>query len=339
MERFERYLIANSIAWPRLPTGRLDLSDETFKAMSQIHPQLARLRELRTSLSQLRLSKLSVGSDGRNRCLLSMFHSITGRNQPSNSRFIFGPSTWLRVLIRPPDGWGLAYIDWCQQEFGIAAALSCDQRMMDAYNSGDPYLCFAQQAGGVPADATKLSHALEREQFKQCVLATQYGMQAESLAVRINQPVARARELLSLHRSAYPDFWAWSDRVVNQALLGKRLWTTFGWQLHVEADPNTRSLRNFPMQANGAEMLRLASNRLIQEGVRVCAPIHDAILIEAPLAELETTTTHAQSVMRKASAIVLGGFELSSEIKIVRSPDPPCLRSQTTQSPKYQSPW
>src|SRR5665647_1021464 len=33
-------------------------------------------------------------------------------------------SAWLRGLIQPPPGCGIAYIDWSQQEFGIAAALS-----------------------------------------------------------------------------------------------------------------------------------------------------------------------------------------------------------------------
>jgi DNA polymerase-1 len=67
-----------------------------------------------------------------------MFQSRAGRKRPSNSRFIFGPSTCLRGLIQPREGWGLAYIDWFQQEFGIAATLSGDQRMMAAYSSGDP---------------------------------------------------------------------------------------------------------------------------------------------------------------------------------------------------------
>ena len=66
------------------------------------------LRQLRTTLGQLRLNDLAVGSDGHNRCLLSPFRSETGRNQPSNSRFIFGPSRWIRGLIRPPQGYGLA---------------------------------------------------------------------------------------------------------------------------------------------------------------------------------------------------------------------------------------
>ena len=67
-------------------------------------PRVAPLRELRDSLSQMRLADLSVGSDGRNRALLSAFGSRTGRNQPSNAKFIFGPSVWLRGLIRPEPG-------------------------------------------------------------------------------------------------------------------------------------------------------------------------------------------------------------------------------------------
>lgn len=320
-ERFEKYLARNGIAWPRHPSGTLDLQDDTFKDMARRHPQLAALRELRGSLSQMRLSDLAVGHDDRNRCLLSMFRSSTGRNQPSNSRFIFGPSAWLRGLIQPRPGHGLAYVDWSQQEFGIAAALSGDDAMMAAYASGDPYLAFAKQARAVPPDATKQSHKAKRDQFKACVLAVQYGMGAESLAYRIGQPVAHARELLYLHKRVYRQFWAWLEGALHQALLGGRLWTTYGWQVFTNDTPNSRSLCNFPMQANGAEMLRLACIRLTADGVRVCAPVHDAILIEAPLDVLPDVVAHTQSVMRQASAAVLGGFELGSDARIVCHPD------------------
>jgi len=319
--RFERFLAAQCISWPRLPTGGLDLQDDTFKDMTAMHPQLGPLRELRSALSQMRLADLSVGDDGRNRCMLSMFRSKTGRNQPSNTRFIFGPSVWLRGLIQPPAGHGLAYVDWSQQEFGIAAALSGDEAMMRAYATGDPYLAFATQAGAVPPGATKHTHAAVRDQFKACVLAVQYGMGAESLAYRINQPAARARELLDLHRRTYRRFWAWSEGALHQALLGGRLWTAFGWQIFTNDTPNGRSLGDFPMQSNGAEMLRLACIRLVADGVSICAPVHDAILIEAPLAELGDVVAHTQAVMRAASAAVLDGFMLESDAKIVRAPE------------------
>lgn len=315
------YLQKEGIAWPRLPSGALELTDDTFKQMARIHPKVAPIRELRSSLSGMRLSNITVGDDGRNRCLLSPFSSKTGRNQPSNSRFIFGPSVWLRGLIKPSGGSCLAYIDYSQQEFGIAAALSGDEKMMEAYRSGDPYLAFAIQAGAVPQGATKQTHKVEREQFKACVLAVQYGMGEISLAHQINQPVARARQLLALHRQTYKTFWAWSDATQDEAILNGKLWTTFGWEIRVKGQVNARSLRNFPMQGNGAEMLRIACIFLTEAGIRVCAPVHDAVLIELPIDELESGLAKAQSLMRLASSTVLGGFELGSDAKIICYPD------------------
>jgi DNA polymerase I len=319
--RFEAWLIEHNIPWPRLASGALDLTDETFRQRARAHPEVAPLRELRVALSQMRLADLAVGADGRNRCLLSAFRARTGRNQPSNSRFIFGPAVWLRSLIQPGPDQGLAYIDWSQQEFGIAAALSGDPLMIAAYESGDPYLEFAKQAGAVPPEATKKTHKAEREQFKACVLAVQYGMGAESLACRIGQPVSRARELLRLHQHTYRGFWRWSDGAVDYALLHGKLWTVFGWTVRTGPHPNPRFLRNFLMQANGAEMLRLACCLAVEVGIQVCAPIHDALLIEAPLEALEETVAMIQALMAEASATVLDGFRLRSEAELIRYPE------------------
>jgi hypothetical protein len=311
-DRFAAWLHQAGIPWPRLDSGRLDLSDDAFRKAARCWPVIAPLRELRSSLAELRLSDLAVGPDGRNRTLLSAFRARTGRNQPSNSKSIFGPSVWLRSLIKPPPDYGVAYVDWCQQEFGIAAALSGDSNMQDAYLSGDPYLAFAQQAG---------AGRERREQFKACALAVQYGMGPDALASRIGQPPIAGRELLQLHRQAFPLFWRWSDAAVDQALLTGRLHTVFGWQIRAIAANNPRSLRNFPMQANGAEMLRLACCLATERGIEVCAPIHDALLICAPLEQLEHDIASTRAVMAEASRIVLGGFELRTDVHAVRYPN------------------
>ncbi len=320
-DRFAELLARNNIPWPRLDSGRLDLGDDTFREMVRAYPMVAPLHELRGALSQMRLSDLQVGKDGRNRTMLSAFRARTGRNQPSNTKFIFGPSVWLRGLIQPPPGYGIAYIDWAQQEFGIAAALSGDPLMMAAYRSGDPYLAFAKQAGAAPSDATKSSHKAIRDQFKSTVLAVQYGMGAEALAQRIGQPPIRARELLRLHRETYRVFWWWSDAAVDYAMLNCTLHTVFGWRVQVPPISNPRSLSNFPMQANGAEMLRLACCLATERGIEVCAPVHDAVLICAPMDRLDAEVARMQDAMREASRIVLDGFELGTDVKIVRYPD------------------
>jgi hypothetical protein len=319
--RFAQWLSRQAIPWPRLPSGALDLSDEAFRQMSRQHSAVAPLRELRHSLSQLRLNELAVGGDGRNRCLLSAFASRTGRNQPSNVRFIFGPSVWLRGLIQPGPGRAVAYVDWNQQEFGIAGALSGDTAMMAAYSSGDPYLEFAKQAGVIPADATKDSHKAERERFKVCALAVQYGMAEASLAASLGQTEAHARDLLRLHRETYPTFWRWSHAAVDHAMMHSYLETVFGWRVHVSGEVNPRSLANFPMQANGAEMLRLACCLLTERGIAVCAPIHDAVLIEADANAIVNSVAACQAAMREASMIVLDGFALRTDVKIVSYPD------------------
>jgi len=58
-----------------------------------------------------------------------------------------------------------------------------------------------------------------------------------------------------------------------------------------------------------------------EQGIRVCAPVHDALLIEAGDKEIEDVISTTQSLMRKASEIVLSGFPLRSEAKVIKYPD------------------
>jgi len=104
-------------------------------------------------------------------------------------------------------------------------------------------------------------------------------------------------------------------------MLGRPLVTVFGWRTFGKGDANPRTFRNFPAQANGAEMLRLAMIGLVESGIRVCAPVHDAVLIEAPVAEIEGVVATAQAIMRSASKVVLSGFEVRTDAKIVKFPD------------------
>jgi hypothetical protein len=95
----------------------------------------------------------------------------------------------------------------------------------------------------------------------------------------------------------------------------------FGWAVRVGADVNPRSLRNFLMQATGAEMMRLAACLATERGIRVCCPVHDAFLIESASAEVETETERMRDAMQEASELVLPGFPLKTDAKLLRHPD------------------
>jgi hypothetical protein len=318
---FEGYLNRTGLVWPRHKSGRPELNQDTFSEMAEVFPQLQPLSTLRATLNQLKDWKLKVGPDGRNRVALRPWTAKTGRNQPSTSGFIFGPAVWLRGLIRPEPGMALCYVDFAQQEFGIGAALSRDEHMMAAYESNDPYMSFAVAAGAAPAGATKQSHGAVRELFKTCILAVQYCMGERALAQRLQRTTAEARELLRLHQMIYPVFWRWSEAAQDMAMLGNRLSTVFGWHIRPGPVPNPRTFRNFPCQGNGSEILRLACSLATEHGIQVAAPVHDALLIEAPEGEIDEAVAMTRQAMAESARVVLDGFELRTDVVTVRYPE------------------
>lgn len=320
---FETYLAHKQIPWPRLDSGRLALDRDTFSNMSKRYPGVQPIHELRKTLGELKLNKLAVGRDSRNRTILSPFAAKTGRNQPSTTKFVFGPAKWVRGLIKPAEGMALAYCDWSSQEIAIAAALSGDELLWDAYESGDPYLAFAFAAGLAPPEATKESHKDIRNRCKSVVLGTNYGMSAYGVAQAAKIHELEAKALLQKHRETYRKFWAWAESNKDRGLLGLKLETCFGWPIKVTAGHvKANTFLNWPMQAHGAEMMRIASILAVERGINLCAPIHDALLIEAPSDQIDSEVVKLKECMAEASQAVLGdGKVCRIDADIVRYPD------------------
>ncbi|KKG31043.1 hypothetical protein DU38_05225 [Methanosarcina mazei] len=322
VSKFEAYVSQRGWAWPRTEKGNLKLDDDTFKEMVELHPELRPLKDLRYILGKLHLKDLPIGSDGRSRAMLSPFATKTGRNAPKG-RFMFALAACMRSLIKPEPGKVLAYIDYSQQEFFIAAVLSDDQNMKTAYYSGDPYLAFAKQAGAAPPEATKASHKEVRSLFKTCVLGVQYGLGAESLALKINKSTPYARELLGHHKRVYKRYWSWADITWTRACLLKKIETCYGWRMAVKGSDRKEMLtvKNFPIQATGAEILRVACIRLIENNIKLIAPIHDAVMIECDEETAAEEILLAMKIMSDASEVVLGaGNRLRTEADIIRYP-------------------
>ena len=317
---FSEMLDRLGIDWPRTATGRLSLDDATFREMSRSHPALSPLKELRSTLIGFDPCALAIGRDGRNRVPLRPFSSSTGRNQPSAKASVLGSAAWVRHAIQPAPGTGLAMLDWQQQEFGIAAALSADGAMQAAYLSGDPYMALAVAARAAPAGSTGASYATVRERFKRCALGLQYGQGPTSLARQFGTTESVASAMIDRHKSAFSKFWSWADGIEARAWIEREVLSVFGWRLPIDATSKPRSIRNFPMQANGAEMMRLACCMMTEAGITVCAPNHDAVMIEAPVSRFDETVAECQRLMAEASGIVLDGFALRTTVRTVQAP-------------------
>lgn len=99
------------------------------------------------------------------------------------------------------------------------------------------------------------------------------------------------------------------------------LQAALGWKAHVDEPFRKASFRNFPLQANASEMLRVACLMLADAGIRVCATIHDAVLIEAPIDKIDEAVAIASDAMQQASKFILQCMSLRTEAKVVRYPD------------------
>jgi DNA polymerase I len=78
-----------------------------------------------------------------------------------------------------------------------------------------------------------------------------------------------------------------------------------------------RTLMNWQMQAAGADMLRIACILADHEGVKLVAPVHDALLIEAEESEIENAATITRQCMEEASRLVLDGFRIDTDCIII----------------------
>ena len=97
-----------------------------------------------------------------------------------------------------------------------------------------------------------------------------------------------------------------------------RLWVWDGWQCVLGVKPNHRAVGNWPVQATGGVLLRLAIVLAARKGVRIIAPVHDAILIEAPENEINEHVRLAKEAMDEACHAVLGDV-IRTEHQIIRS--------------------
>jgi DNA polymerase I len=317
-QRFANYVRANRMSWPLRADGKLDQRTDTIEEMCGLYRQLVPLRELKASLSKLRLNDLAVGSDNRNRASLWAYGTKTARNAPQASQFVFGPAKWLRFLITPPVGRALVHRDFCQQEVRIAAVLSGDGALLAACESGDVYLGIAHQLGFLPDHLNEKERDDVRTLFKTVVLGIQYGLGYRSLAMRTGISLYEAKEILARLKARFHRFADWADSVCDHAGLDLGLSTPFGWHMQCPSGMNQRTLRNFPVQSTGSEILHVLCILAERRGIEIVAPVHDAVMAEGPADQAEDLALTLNQAMGDASAIVLQGYRLPTDQQIIR---------------------
>ena len=82
--------------------------------------------------------------------------------------------------------------------------------------------------------------------------------------------------------------------------------TVYGWQCATGiTEFSERSIRNWPIQSTCADIFRLAYVWGTRHGLTLIAPVHDAVLLEAPEDRIEADVALMREIMRRASRVIL----------------------------------
>ena len=147
--------------------------------------------------------------------------------------------------------------------------------------------------------------------MKPIQLGINYGMGVTSLSKALDRHPLIGAEVLWLYAKRHPNFWRGRLETIENALLDRRIESSYGWPLRISHSPNQRSLMNFPCQSGGAEMLRGATTRLCDAGIVPIMLVHDGILFE------ETDPRRieeATAIMRAVGREICDGIDVGVDL-------------------------
>jgi len=223
--------------------------------------------------------------DGRVHPYLNIYGSQASRSQPGATGFIPLKAAWMRALIEPPPGKAVIGLDWGQIQFLLKMLISRDPNGLKAYESGDVYLYFAKEADAVPQDATKESHKLMRDKFKNTTLGIQFAMTKFGLAIKLTEDTKvehtedEAQELIDLFEEIYPEAHENGEDILDDYEANGFYKTPDGWYMWGD-NPNARSIKNCPFQGWEASIMRKAVELGQDYGFKIIYTLHDAIYLE-----------------------------------------------------------
>ena len=237
----------------------------------------------RGALKAKYLQYLKVDKDGGHKFYPNAFGTITGRDKPVGASLMYVPDYYRQKLILADSGYVLVLLDYCQQEVLVAASLANDADNIEECSKGDFYNSF---------DAGDLS----RSEQKKLILGYQFG---QRLTVQEMNDAG-------LHAQLEQRFYKINDYLDNRTTqaYAEKLIACDDWQMHVEQQ-NPLTIRNWPVQATAASILRKACLKLDEVKIPVLAAFHDAVLIKCALNHEQSTIQTASNLMIQASEEIL----------------------------------
>jgi|TARA_B100002003_G_scaffold251677_1_gene296645 DNA polymerase-1 len=323
--------------WPRTKTGQLSTSAETLNMFSE-HPWVKPLREYKEVNKKIKTYGEKYAAH---------ISPATGR---VHSSFILGGTATSRFSCRAPnvqnplrdkefrqlfcspEGRVLIIADYSQIELRVAAIISGDRAMLEAYAQGqDLHVKTAALIAGIREEEVT---SAQRQAAKAVNFGMLYGMGANGLSkyamsnYGVNMSELEATGAINSFFKAYPSVKKWQMNITRSVELTKQVETPGGRVRNFAEEGKdsfyTESL-NTPIQGGAAEVLLIALARLDYYltglDAKLVNIIHDEIILEVTELDAGKTTIALEKAMVEGFLALFpnGGIKNLVEIKSVNN--------------------
>jgi DNA polymerase I len=223
-------------------------------------------------------------------------------------------------------GWKLIGADYSQIELRILASMSGDPSLTRAFTEGrDVHSITAAEVFQV--ELSEVNPDLRR-QAKAINFGLLYGKTAFSLAEELGVSRGRAAEIIQRYFARYPTIREFLDKLVEQAKERGYAETLFGRRRALEeirsknravAAGAERMAVNTPIQGTAADLIKFAMNDLYLSlknsdlQSKLVMQVHDELVVEAPLEELDRAKELIRTSMESAGR---GRFSVPLTVEI-----------------------
>lgn len=304
-------------------TGQYATSEDVLQKLSSKHEIIPQILEYRT-LQKLKSTYVDAlpdqidKKDDRVHTNFSQTTAATGRLASVNPNLQNIPIRTLRgQQIRgafvSDEGKKIISADYSQIELRLIAEISGEQNMIKAFQNGeDIHASTAAKLFNIPLeDVTKI----QRSQAKTVNFGIIYGQGAFALAEQTGLSRTEAKKMIDSYYETYPRLKEYMAEQVRKAQDFGYVETILGRKRHLK-DINSsnfvvkahaeRNAVNAPIQGSAADIIKLAMIKIDSEletqnlQTKMLLQVHDELLFESPLEEVETAKALIKKEMESA---------------------------------------
>ncbi len=308
----------------RTATGFYSTSADVLETMSGEHPAVDLILEYRelTKLKSTYVDALPLQVNPRTRRVHTSYNQtgvVTGRIASSEPNLQNIPirteqGRQVRQAFVASEGCLLLSVDYSQVELRIVAHMADDQAMLETFRRGqDIHAATASAVLGIPIENINKE---QRRHAKSINFGLIYGMSAFGLMRATDLTLAESENFMEAYFQQFPGVKNYLDGMRRQAaetgfvetLLGRRRYFP---GLKTQSNVNLRNREereaiNAPIQGTAADIMKIAMlqvpGAIKKAGLsgKMLLQVHDELVLECPVQELEPTARLVQAVMEDA---------------------------------------